>query len=160
MVEELKRIALSDEYEDVLDIDCKNGFGRTAMNIAVKNKKYFMIKILFNEKANNAPIIDEMIKACLTSKDEFDETDQSNCQNFKFYKKLLDTRKGIYGNSIMEKCLETQRVDYFEALLAVNHKLDSPFTCGNVWYWVCLRFYVCCFDLGLVCGSCDFDCDY
>ena len=142
VVEELKRIVLSDAYEDVLHFDCLDGNGHTPMNKALTKRNYGMIKLLYNSKEDNSRRINQMLEICLYSKDEYDETDEIQCHNYKFFSKLLASRKGIKGEMAMRYCLACNKIDYFELLLSVNDTIEHPFACADVWYWVCFIFYV------------------
>ena len=135
MVGVLKDMTNSEEYKNVLSIDCVNGKNETPLQVALEANNYQIVKILFDPSLHTytAANINKMIKICLGTKEEFDVNNEALCLNFRFFQSLL-TQKGIDGFAALSNCLKSKRVEYFEYLYDVNDQLQKPFTCEYVWH--------------------------
>ena len=97
------------------------------------NRNYKICKTLFNPKRIDSYTVNQLIRLCLQSRQDYDEQDPTKYNNFAFFKQLLAQTKHVNGTQTLRKCMHSRRTEYFEYLLEVNNKLDKKFKVEDVW---------------------------
>lgn len=139
MVEEMVKAARSEKYENILNFDTVDSNGRRAIQIAMQNKRYLLIKLLFDETSNNSSFINELIGVWLSRDNNVGAQEQ-----FLFFQRLLKSRKGIQLGEIIQHCLakEEDKRKYFDYIIENNELFEKPLTVDSLWRC-----------LGIVCDS-------
>ena len=133
MTKELIAMSKTKKYRDYIDVDRKSTNGSMAINFAIQNSNYEMIKILYNEKyyGNNETLVNKILGKCVSIKN-VDFKDR-----FSFFKKVLHTSaRFVDANALMKQCLksEIKERDFFEYLVKVNDLFTlKPLKAWDVW---------------------------